>query len=147
MSKRYDKLVRDRIPDVVEASSEKPVTHVADETEYRRRLGEKLLEEAQEFVAASDDESGDNGENDSDGENGNDGSYGGLTDESLEELTDVLEVIDAICALEGISREQLEEIQREKRDRRGGFRERIVLERVEEVDEVVSEASEPVDET
>lgn len=128
------------------------MTHVADETEYQRRLGEKLLEESQEFVVASGYESGGVGEhagNSGTGSNNRDGESrdcNGLADEPLEELADVLEVIDAICALEGISRDRLEEVQREKRDRRGGFRERVVLEQIEEVDEGVPEPRNSVDE-
>lgn len=102
-STTYDKLVRDRIPEIIDASGEHPVTHVADDAEYERRLGDKLLEEAAEF-----DESGD-----------------------LEELADVLEVIDAILAFDGSSRAELDEQRREKRENRGGFDERVVLERVE----------------
>ncbi|WP_207586455.1 nucleoside triphosphate pyrophosphohydrolase [Halomontanus rarus] len=102
-STTYDKLVRDRIPELVDASGDRPVTHVADEAEYERRLRDKLLEEAAEF-----DESGE-----------------------LAELADVLEVIDAILAFDDTSRDELDERRREKRADRGGFDERIVLERVE----------------
>ncbi|MCU4972206.1 nucleoside triphosphate pyrophosphohydrolase [Halobacteria archaeon AArc-m2/3/4] len=105
-STTYDKLVRDRIPEIIDANDERPVTHVADDTEYERRLREKLLEEATEF-----EESGD-----------------------LEELADVLEVIDAMLAFEGGSRAELDELRREKREDRGGFEERIVLEQVEQAE-------------
>lgn len=101
-STTYDKLVRDRIPEIIDASGDQPVTHVADEAEYERRLRDKLLEEAAEF-----DESGDPAE-----------------------LADVLEVIDAILAFDESSRDELDERRREKRADRGGFDERIVLERV-----------------
>ncbi|WP_114578870.1 nucleoside triphosphate pyrophosphohydrolase [Saliphagus sp. LR7] len=101
---RYDKLVRDRIPEIVEADGETPITHRADDAEYDRRLREKIVEEAREF-----EESGD-----------------------PEELADVLAVVEAICAFEGIDPERLAELRREKRERRGGFGDRIVLERVDE---------------
>ncbi len=103
---RYDKLVRDRIPEIVAADGKQPVVHVADDEEYERRLREKLREEADEFA-----ESGD-----------------------LEELADVLEVIDAVLENQGASRARLERLRREKRDRRGKFSKRIVLERVESDD-------------
>ncbi len=100
---RYDKLVRDRIPELVEADGENPITHRADDAEYRRRLREKLIEEAEEVAESGDPE----------------------------ELADVLAVVEAIRAFEGIDPDRLAALQREKRERRGGFGDRIVLERVE----------------
>jgi len=99
----YDKLVRDRIPEVVRENGETPVTHVADDAEYLRRLAEKLEEEAVEYRASGD----------------------------LDELADVLEVVDAICVATGVDPATLSERRQEKAERRGRFAERIVLERVE----------------
>lgn len=101
---RYDKLVRNRIPEIIEAEGERPVTHRADDAEYRCRLREKLVEEAGEFAESDDPE----------------------------ELADVLAVVEAIRAFEGIDGDRLAELRREKRERRGGFGERVVLERVED---------------
>lgn len=102
MVEAYDKLVRDRIPALVEADGDRAETHRAGDAEYARRLGEKLVEEAEEYR-----ESGDR-----------------------EELADVLEVVAAIRAFEGIEDGELEAIRAEKADERGGFGERVVLERV-----------------
>jgi predicted house-cleaning noncanonical NTP pyrophosphatase (MazG superfamily) len=99
----YDILVRDRIPEVVRENGETPVTHVAEASEYRMRLREKLCEEAEEFR-----ESGDPAE-----------------------LADVLEVITAIREAEGFEQSELERLREEKADERGRFSEGIVLERVE----------------
>lgn len=99
----YDKLVRDRIPELVREDGETPVTHTADEPEYRMRLREKLCEEAAEFR-----------------ENGDPG-----------ELADVLEVLTAIRDAEGFEQAELERLREEKAEERGRFDERIVLERVE----------------
>lgn len=98
----YDKLVRDRIPEIVREDDGVPETHVADDVEYRRRLAEKLVEESVEFA-----ESGD-----------------------VAELADVFAVVSALCEELDIDRTQLERIERRKADERGGFAERIVLERV-----------------
>ena len=48
----YDKLVRDRIPEIVRENDETPVTHVAEGEAYRERLREKLCEEAEDLDAA-----------------------------------------------------------------------------------------------
>lgn len=104
MPTEYDKLVRDRIPEIIEADNERPITHVADDEEYADRLATKLLEEAREF-----DES-----------------------RELEELADVLEVVHAILEAQNWSRETAERQRREKRAERGGFEQQVVLERVED---------------
>ena len=99
----YDKLVRDRIPEIIRENDETPVTRVVDGPEYRERLREKLCEEAAEFR-----ESGD-----------------------VAELADVLEVVAAIRDAEGIADGELEELREAKADERGGFADGVVLERVE----------------
>lgn len=104
MRRRYDKLVRDRIPTIVEENGDRPVTHVAGDEEYARRLRDKLLEEAEEYHE----------------------------DGAIDELADLLEVVAAIAVHEGVTREELDELRLEKRERRGGFADRIVLDRVED---------------
>jgi predicted house-cleaning noncanonical NTP pyrophosphatase (MazG superfamily) len=50
--KTYKKLVRDKVVDRIRASGAQPVHHVADEAEYKDKLGFKLLEEISEFATA-----------------------------------------------------------------------------------------------
>lgn len=99
LSVSYDKLVRDRIPEIIESHGDVAITYTADVAEYRQRLRVKLVEEVKEYL-----ESGES-----------------------EELSDILEVIHAITALDGVPREQLQLLQTKKRDERGGFEGRIVL--------------------
>jgi len=99
----YDKLVRDRIPEIVRENDETPVTHVAEGEAYRERLREKLCEEAEEFR-----ESGDPAE-----------------------LADVMEVLAAIREAEDLDAAEIERLREEKADERGGFADGVVLERVE----------------
>lgn len=94
------KLVRDRIPEIIRANGEEPISYRADPGEYRRRLREKLVEEVDEFLAA---------------------------DDSLEELADVLEVVYAIAADLGTDEALLDRIREDKANKRGRFAERIVL--------------------
>jgi len=95
------KLVRDHIPDIQEEDGEDPITHIAEDKEYKERLKAKLYEEVKEY----------------------------LEDENLEELADLLEVIHAIAKDQNIEFSVLEELREKKKKERGGFSERIVLER------------------
>lgn len=103
MKKDYNKLVRDRIPEIVQASGKNACIRKADEAEYKHLLRQKLLEEVNEFM-----ESG-----------------------SSEELADILEVVAALGRAHGFSFADLVEMAEEKRKDRGGFEERIVLISVE----------------
>jgi predicted house-cleaning noncanonical NTP pyrophosphatase (MazG superfamily) len=99
----YDKLVRDETPRIVRENDETPVTHVADGEEYRRRLREKLCEEAEEFRESA----------------------------APDELADVLAVVAAIREAEAFDAEEIDRLREEKADERGGFEDGVVLERVE----------------
>lgn len=100
--KEYNKLVRDRIPDIIREKGSAPSTHIAQEGEYRQKLYEKLSEEVNE-----------------------------LTDSpSVEEAADLWEVFLAICALEGWSQEELEKVRVIKANERGAFAKRIILDAV-----------------
>ncbi|MFA6428103.1 MAG: nucleoside triphosphate pyrophosphohydrolase [Candidatus Buchananbacteria bacterium] len=99
----FNKLVRDNIPEIIEGKGEKAFTHIAEEKEYGEALEQKLLEEANEF----------------------------LQNPSVEEAADILEVLQAICALKGIDLSKLEEVRQKKAKERGGFKNRIILDRTE----------------
>lgn len=102
--REYDKLVRDRIPEVVRENDETPVTHTVDGEAYRERLREKLVEEATEF----------------------------RDDPTVEELGDVLDVVAAIREAEPVDESDLQRKRRAKAAQRGGFEDGVVLDRVEE---------------
>ncbi len=99
----YKKLVRDRIPEIIEIDGKKPVTHILDEPEYLSELDRKLNEECAEYQESK----------------------------SLEELADMLEVMHAIAEARGYSVAELEAVRKEKAAERGGFRDRIYLDGVE----------------
>lgn len=101
--KVYNKLVRDKIPQIIEESGEKAKIHKLSQQDYLSALELKLLEEIAEFQE----------------------------DKSLEELADILEVLQAICISRGYTLEQLEEKRKEKAVKRGGFLEKLYLEYVE----------------
>ncbi|MBE5891573.1 MAG: phosphoribosyl-ATP pyrophosphohydrolase [Lachnospiraceae bacterium] len=94
------KLVRDRIPEIIKADGNNPITRILPEEEYLQKLDIKLNEEVAEYQA----------------------------DKSIEEMADVLEVLFAICEARGYSIEQLMKTKQDKQDKRGGFKDRIFWE-------------------
>lgn len=95
----YNKLVRDKIPQLIEQQGEKPVTRILDDAEYQACLECKLDEEVREYYA----------------------------DKNLEELADILEVVYALAENAGYTREALMDAYRSKHDTRGGFAKQIFL--------------------
>ena len=105
MERIYNKLVRDNIPDIITSNEETPVTRILDEDEYKKALEEKLVEEQEEVLSSSGDE-------------------------RCEELADMVEVIRSMAKLEGKTLEEIVAIADEKKLKRGGFDDRIYLEKV-----------------
>lgn len=101
---RYQKLVRDRIPEIIRGSGKECVTRTLGEAEYAAALDAKLGEELAEY----------------------------LENPCLEELADLLEVLRAAALARGYTPEQLECARAEKEKKRGGFGKRIFLEEVRE---------------
>jgi predicted house-cleaning noncanonical NTP pyrophosphatase (MazG superfamily) len=97
--KVYNKLVRDKIPEIIKAKGGRPRTHIATPPEYRLRLKDKLLEEVNEFL-----ESGD-----------------------VEEIADIHEVLDAILEDLEFSKTEMEAVKVKKAKERGRFQKRIIL--------------------
>jgi predicted house-cleaning noncanonical NTP pyrophosphatase (MazG superfamily) len=96
---KYAKLVRDKIPEIITRSGDRPVTRVLDANVYQQELRRKLQEEVTEFIES----------------------------ENIGELVDILEVLYTLAAEGGISPPQLEEMRKQKRKERGGFDCRIFL--------------------
>jgi predicted house-cleaning noncanonical NTP pyrophosphatase (MazG superfamily) len=96
----YNKLVRDKIPEIIRQKGKKLVTHIAADEEYWHKLKEKLKEEVDEFLKNS----------------------------SEEELVDIFEVIYAIADFKKIDKEKLELLRKKKSEKRGGFKKKIILE-------------------
>ena len=105
MKQIYNKLVRDKIPDIIKQNGEIPIIKILDETTYKKELENKLYEEYQEVLAA----------------NGN---------ERLEELADMLEIIKSLAKIEGKTLDDIILIANNKNEKRGSFEERIYLEKV-----------------
>lgn len=101
---KYNKLVRDRIPEIIESSGKKCSTEILSPEEYLCMLDAKLDEELAEYHK----------------------------DQNIEELADLLEVIRAAATARGYTIEDLERVRAEKAAKRGGFEKRILLKEVVE---------------
>ena len=101
-TKVYQKLVRDRIPEIIEADGKTCVTETLSDSRYLEMLDAKLAEELAEYQESK----------------------------SLEELADLLEVMRVVVKARGWSWEQLEQVRQEKAARRGGFEKKILLKEV-----------------
>ncbi|OUM91798.1 nucleoside triphosphate pyrophosphohydrolase [Caldibacillus debilis] len=99
----YNKLVRDKIPQIIEQAGKTFTTRILEDDEYRKELRKKAFEELEEYMNAGDDE------------------------KALEELADVLEIIHALAECHGGTIERVEQIRAEKAEKRGGFKEKIFL--------------------
>lgn len=102
MVKKYNKLVRDWIPEIIETSGSTCVTEILSDEDYLRMLDAKLDEELAEYHA----------------------------DQSIEELADLMEVIRACALARGYTIEELEQVRAEKAAKRGGFEKKILLKEV-----------------
>ncbi|MCY6483003.1 nucleoside triphosphate pyrophosphohydrolase [Clostridium aestuarii] len=100
----YNKLVRDKIPEIIENAGKQFDIHIADTSEALSLLEAKLDEEVLEFHQ----------------------------DKNLEELSDILEVIFSLAKSLGFSEEDLLNKRLTKKEERGGFDKNIVLEKVYE---------------
>ncbi|MFU7588269.1 phosphoribosyl-ATP pyrophosphohydrolase [Priestia sp. RMT2NF4] len=104
----YNKLVRDKIPTMIEQSGNTFKSRVLQREEYQNELKEKAKEELQEYIEAQTHQ------------------------DAIEELADLLEVMQALAAVHGATPEQLEKVREEKAKERGKFDGRIYLVETEE---------------
>jgi len=100
---KYDKLVRDNIPEIIEEDGKKANIRIVKDEEYLSYLVKKLSEEAKEIEE----------------------------DTCVEELADLETIIRSICEYLHISKEDFEKVYNKKIEKRGGFKKGIVLESVE----------------
>lgn len=100
----YNKLVRDKIPEIIEADGKTCKTEILSDEAYLRMVDAKLDEELAEYHK----------------------------EQNIEELADLLEVLYAAALARGYTMEELENVRASKVEKRGAFREKILLEEVVE---------------
>ena len=98
----YDKLVRDKIPEIIEKSGKRCEIEILSDEKYLEMIDKKLDEELAEYHK----------------------------DKNIEELADLLEVIYAATKARGYSIEDLEKVRIEKAEKRGVFDKKILLKKV-----------------
>lgn len=101
----YNKLVRDKNPEIIKNNNEEPITRILNDIDYKKELENKLYEEYQEVLEAT----------------GKD---------RLEELADMLEIISSLTKLENSTLNNVIEIANKKVLKRGSFENKIFLEKV-----------------
>jgi len=103
MTKVWNKLVRDRIPEIIEADGVAAVTRTLSAAEFFDALHDKLIEETGELKEAAD------------------------RGDVIAEAADILEVLAAICDMHGVQMSEVARRQVLKRGERGAFRDRTFL--------------------
>lgn len=99
--KEYNKLVRDKIPEIIKKSGSKCTYHIAEnDSEYLEKLHEKLQEEILEFK----------------------------TKPSVDEFIDVMQVLESISNFYNFHIDMIKDEKKYKKSKRGGFEKRIILE-------------------
>ena len=100
--KTYNKLVRNRIPEIIAADDRQCDTGILNNDAYRQALLAKVVEEAQEVASAG-------------------------ADDISKEIADLYEVLDALLTAFELNKEAILFIQKKRREERGGFEKRIKL--------------------
>ena len=96
---KYNKLIRDKVPEKIEKSGSTYKLHVASDVEYWSKLRSKIGEEVNEF----------------------------LEDPCIEELADIVEVLYAVSDFKFGGRDNLEKERLKKFEKRGGFEKKLIL--------------------
>ena len=101
---RHNKLVRDRIPEIIRSAGKEPITDLLSKEDLQDALDAKLGEEVKEY----------------------------LESHAVEEIADILEVLHGIAAHQGLDWQEIEAERIRKRESRGGFEKGIQLIEVRE---------------
>ena len=107
---KFDKLIRDKLPDILREIDVTVHMRIMEQEEYLKRLKDKLFEETREVIDACNNTNKNN---------------------IKEELADVLEVIHALGNIYDLSIDQIEEQRIAKKQTRGGFEDRIYIDYIE----------------
>tara|TARA_B100001175_G_C19357086_1_gene565243 strand:- start:90 stop:437 length:348 start_codon:yes stop_codon:yes gene_type:complete len=99
----YNKLVRDKIPEIIEADGKTPIIKSIDGLKLKQALVKKLTEEGEEYLESLE----------------------------TEEIADLLEILHGLMEAQGVSYEEVERIRLSKKEERGGFSQGLILREVQ----------------
>ena len=99
----YNKLVRDKIPEIIEADGKTAITMSIDGLKLKQALVKKLTEEGEEYLEGLE----------------------------TEEIADLLEILHGLMEAQGVSYEEVERIRLSKKEERGGFSEGLIFRKVQ----------------
>jgi len=102
VTKTYEKLIRDNIPNIIKNNNQTAKIRVLSDDEYRNALNQKLHEEVNEY----------------------------LSDNCIKEFCDILEVLDAIKKTMEFSNDEIERVKNDKALKNGKFDKKLFLEEV-----------------
>lgn len=103
MIKKYNKLIRDKILEIIKAAGERPFWRVLNRKEYLKEIKRKILEEAKELIEARD--------------------RAGV----IEEIVDIQELVDVLTLESGLTKPEIKKQQKIKNKKRGEFKKKLFL--------------------
>ncbi len=103
MIKKYNKLIRDRILEIIRQAGEKPCWRVLNQKEYMNKIKKKILEEAKELTETKNKK------------------------EAIDEIIDIQELVDVLILQLGLKKSTIKKQQKIKNKKRGGFKKRLFL--------------------
>jgi len=107
--RKYNKLIRDRILEIIEKSGEKPYWRILSKREYLSEIKKKILEEAKELISAKDKK------------------------DIINEIVDIQELIDVLISELKLTKSEIRKQQKIKNKERGGFKKRLFLTKTEKL--------------
>lgn len=100
---KYNKLIRDRIPEIIRKAGWKPTIRILRKSEFLGAVKKKALEEAEELIQSKNRK--------------------GIIDE----IVDIQELLDVLASEIKITKSEVKKLQVAKRKKRGGFKKRLFL--------------------
>jgi len=110
--KKYNKLIRDKILEIIEKSGEVPFWKILNKREFLKELKRKILEEAKELIKAKSKK------------------------EMLNEIVDIQELIDNLILELNFKKSEIKKAQKMKNKKRGGFKKRLFLFKTEKFEKI-----------
>ena len=103
MIKKYNKLIRDRILEIIRGAGEKPFWRVLNKKEYFEEVKKKVVEEAKELTKVKNKK------------------------RVINEVVDIQELIDVLVSELGLTKSEIQKQQKIKNKKRGGFKKKLFL--------------------